>query len=396
MNDAVQARRSGRHYGMDWLRIGAFGLLIFYHIGMYFVHWDWHVKIAEPIERVAIPMLATNAWRLALLFVVSGFASAALFAKLGGAGTFLKSRTKRLLVPLVFAMIVIVPPQPWVELQFKHGYSASYWQFWTSDYFRFEPLEGIALPTWQHLWFVVYLFVYTLAVGLLALILPVRVRTRIADGAAALLGGWRLLVVPLIWLAMVDLWLFPDHDDTHALFDDGPLHLVYFPMLLVGWLIHVRPALWGAVRQWWKPAAVLAVAGYAVVATVEYIWPGNNQPPADVIFAYQAARVVNGWCAIVALLGVADRFLDHDHPWRATLAEAVFPFYIIHQTIIVLVGWWLLPFDVGPLPSFTVLVGATVAGCWLFYAMGRRIGWVRPLIGLGPEARPIDKSVSLK
>ena len=55
-----------RHYGMDWLRIGAFALLILYHIGMYFVPWDWHVKIARPIDWVQLPMLATNGWRLPL------------------------------------------------------------------------------------------------------------------------------------------------------------------------------------------------------------------------------------------------------------------------------------------------------------------------------------------
>ena len=66
----------------------------------------------------------------------------------------------------------------------------------------------------------------------------------------------------------------------------------------------------------------------------------------------------------------------------ATLAEAVFPFYIIHQTIIVLVGYGLLLAGVAALPSFAVLLAATVIGCWLFYAIGRSIGWLRPLIGL--------------
>jgi membrane protein DedA with SNARE-associated domain len=64
------------------------------------------------------------------------------------------------------------------------------------------------------------------------------------------------------------------------------------------------------------------------------------------------------------------------------LAEAVFPFYIIHQTIIVVVGLYLSQADVPALPSFLILVAATVAGCWLFYWIGRNIGWLRPLIGL--------------
>ena len=94
---------------MDWLRIGAFALLILYHIGMFFVPWGWHVKTAQPIEWFALPMLATNAWRLGLLFVVSGYASAALFARSSGLGGFVRNRTARLLVPLVFGIAVIVP-----------------------------------------------------------------------------------------------------------------------------------------------------------------------------------------------------------------------------------------------------------------------------------------------
>ena len=85
-----------RHYGMDWLRIGAFGLLILYHIGMVFVPWGFQVKTAHPIAWVEIPMFLTNPWRLTLLFVVSGYASRALLAKAGGAGAFMGSRSARL------------------------------------------------------------------------------------------------------------------------------------------------------------------------------------------------------------------------------------------------------------------------------------------------------------
>ncbi|RZM26079.1 MAG: acyltransferase, partial [Sphingomonas sp.] len=75
-----------RHYGMDWLRIGAFAILILYHIGMVFVPWNFHAK-SHHVERWAtVPMLAVNAWRLTLLFVVSGYASRALLARSHGLG----------------------------------------------------------------------------------------------------------------------------------------------------------------------------------------------------------------------------------------------------------------------------------------------------------------------
>ena len=88
------------------------------------------------------------------------------------------------------------------------------------------------------------------------------------------------------------------------------------------------------------------------------------------------------WGAIVALLGIADRFWNHDRPYRAMLTEAVFPFYIIHQTIIVVLGWYLLRFALPGIAEFAILLAATVGGCWAFYLVGREIAPLRPLIGL--------------
>lgn len=373
--------KTTRHYGMDWLRIGAFALLILYHIGMYFVPWGWHVKIAQPIDWVQIPMMATNSWRLPLLFLVSGYASAALFAKLGGTGAFLLSRSARLLVPLVFGIIVIIPVQPWIELVTQHGYGGGFVHFWAHDYFRFGSLEGIVLPTWQHLWFVVYLFAYTLlAVAVLAVV-PARARASIADGAARLLGGWGMLIVPLAaWLAI--LFAFPGYSETHALVDDGPNHLHYLVPFFIGWLLRVRPMLFGAVARCWPAAAAIALAAYAWIAWTMWGALDEGPAPAGIVTFFMVVRLVQGWASIVALVGVSDRYWNHDHRWRATLAEAVFPFYIIHQTIIVVVGWYLKQAGVAALPSFLVLFAATVTGCWLFYAIGRSIGGLRPLIGL--------------
>ena len=377
--------RGERHYGMDWLRIGAFALLILYHIGMVFVPWHWHVKIDPVIDRVAIPMLATNGWRLALLFLVSGYASAALFGKLGGAGAFARSRSARLLVPLAFGIVFVIPPQPWIELMGQHGYAHGFAHFWSSDYFRFGELDGIVLPTWQHLWFVVYLWVYTMLAALLLAIVPAGTRAKVADGAARWLSGWRLLIVPMLaWLAIHAI--FPDHDETHALFDDGPSHLHYLVAFAVGWLLRARPVLFESVARCWKGAALLAVLAFVPIGWAEWTWPGDTVAPDAVVTLFQIARLVQGWATIVALVGIADRFWNRDHPRRATLAEAVFPFYIIHQTIIVVAGWYLLRAGVPALPLFLLLVAATVSGCWLFYAIGRSIGWLRPLIGLQRKA----------
>jgi len=122
-----------RHFGMDWLRIGAFALLIAYHVAMVFVPWGWHIKTQEPVGWLVYPMLALNPWRLSLLFLVSGFASRAMLSKSDiSLGRFLGQRTARLLVPLLFGILVIIPPQSWAECvqaeRYRAVFSRSGWE----------------------------------------------------------------------------------------------------------------------------------------------------------------------------------------------------------------------------------------------------------------------------
>lgn len=395
MTDAATRPAADRHYGMDWLRIGAFALLILYHVGMFYVPWDWHVKSDPVLWWATIPMFFTNAWRLSLLFLVSGYASAAMLAKRPAVGAFLKNRTARLLVPLVFGMMVIVPPQPWVELQFKHGYSGNFLHFWASDYFRFGELYGIKLPTWQHLWFVAYLWPYTLLLGAL-LYVPNSWRTSARRVFEAVFSRpLLLLALPVGWLALRSLVLFPGQDESHALFDDFTAHAEYLPAFLFGFALQRASGVWQAIGKVWRPALLLAMASYAVVAGIEWTWPGDTRAPDGWVTAFWLARAVNAWCMIVALLGIAARYWNHDHPARATLNEAIFPFYIVHQTIIVVAAWFCLKAGIPNLASFPLLVAATAGGCWLFYRIGREVPVLRQLIGLRGSRPPHRQAATL-
>ncbi|MGO4832762.1 hypothetical protein AB4144_10780, partial [Rhizobiaceae sp. 2RAB30] len=60
----------------------------------------------------------------------------------------------------------------------------------------------------------------------------------------------------------------------------------------------------------------------------------------------------------------------------------VFPYYILHQTIIVILGYWLIPYRLPAFVEAAIIVGATVAGCILGYEFIRRVQLLRPLFGL--------------
>lgn len=382
---------AGRHYGMDWLRIGAFMLLIGYHVGLAFSPWGFELKSDKTADWVAMPLLALNAWRLSLLFAISGYASAALFAKLERPGRFARERAARLGIPLIFGMLVLVTPQPWVALVTQHGYPHDFWYFLTHDYFRPQDMDGVMVPTWMHLWFVVYLMVYT-AIACLALLLPRAVRAAAGRGASWLLAGPLLLPLPILYIFLARQ-LPNGWTDSHALVDDPAAHLVYGAMFAFGWLLRGSENLRRVIAGQWKIAAVLAVVSTAGVVGVEHTWPGDTPLPEQYWPPFLVTRACQAWATIIALFGIADRFWNRDHRWRATLAEGVFPFYIIHQTIILIAGYFMLMWDWPMAAQFAYLIATTAIGCWLFYWVGRNIGPLRPLIGLkrhrAPPASPI-------
>lgn len=370
-----------RHYGLDWLRIAAFALLILYHIGMVFVPWEFHIKAAETVDALQFPMLALNPWRLILLFVVSGYATRALAKRSSGSGELIKSRTLRLIVPLLFGIAVILPLQPWVELRVGHDYPRGFWHFLTNDYFRFGTLDGLVLPTWNHLWFIVYLWVYTGLLAILLIALPKSVRDKLQRGWNRLFGPFVLLILPIIWLLVVRMWLHPIFEETHALFDDWAAHAVYYPAFLLGWAMAGSGSIWATLAKLHRPSMALAlVAGVAFVG-IEVVFEGEQWSPMLILTA-RLARSAFAWATIIGLLALADYWRGADGPWRRTLTEAIFPFYLIHQTIIIGVEYAIQPLRMTAALEFAVVACATIVGCWIFYDVGRRIGWLRPMIGL--------------
>lgn len=385
--------RGGRHYGLDWLRIAAFALLILYHIGMVFAPWGWVIHTEYQISALIAPMALLTPWRLPLLFAVSGFASRHLFEKSGGAPAFLRARNLRLLIPLAFGMAVLIPVEMWVRVR-EAGYPGGYLHFWAIDYWRLGEFWGRTFPSWEHLWFVVYLWAYT-AVLALALWRWRGMFEALATAFVAWLAqGWRLLWVPAAGLALARLALQFVVADEQGLLRDWAGHALYFPMFLFGFVLAGSPALWPALRRIWKGALVASALTGAVVVVIETNYPGAAVPPHWVMALARVAQVTMGWTVTIALIQLADRYWNRDHRWRKTAAEAVFPFYLVHQPVIVLTAWYTLPLGLSAVAQFLLLVVATGGACIATYLIGREIGWLRPLIGLGPHAREAAPGVS--
>ena len=386
-----------RRHDLDWVRILAFALLVFYHVGMYYVSWDWHVKSPRAGEALEPLMLLTAPWRMSLLFVVSGTATAFLLGKARNNGArFLGPRSWRLLLPLLFGMYVVVPPQVYFELIEKvpGGYHAGYAAFMATylrggDFHCVAPNDCMDAPTWNHLWFLAYLWAYTVVLWLLLKLAPKSMRT-IGDYLGRRLAGPGALLWPVAWLALARLLLVERFESTHDLVDDWYNHAQYVPMFLLGYLLAFSTGFWEALQRWRCPALAAALLGYLALVGVWYFagYDDATPPPDWLRHTLRVAWAIDQWCAIAAAFGFAYRFRNADSAALRYLAPAIFPVYILHQSVIVILAHNAKPLALPPLLEGPLLVAATFALCLLGYEIIRRIGWLRPLFGLKRESKP--------
>ena len=376
-----------RHYFLDWIRIFAFFVLIFYHTGMYYVTWGWHVKSPYASDAIEPLMMLSSPWRLGLLFMISGVATAFMLKKIR-VGALLGQRSWRLLVPLVFGMLVIVPPQSYFEVVEKIGYQGGYVDFmklYVAGYKGFCDKDGcLSLPTWNHLWFVIYLWAYTMVIGAIAWLAGGRMQ-----GWAAALGrmltGWKIIVLPVIALAAVRFALADRFPPTHGLVDDWYNHAEYFFLFMMGVLLAIQNGFWANVDKLRWTSLGLWLCSWAVIVCYSKIPEAQVAAPAFVAWkpVLRVIYCLGQWVPILTVCGFGHRHLNFDSAKRRYLTEAVFPVYILHQTLIVCMAHWLKPLKMAPGTEGAILIVLTFGISFGVFEMVRRVAVLRPLFGLG-------------
>jgi glucan biosynthesis protein C len=377
-----------RRHDIDALRVCVFGLLILFHVGMFYSPWDWHVKSAHIADWLELPMSLSHQWRMQLVFLVSGLSLNFLRRRVSD-GQLARSRLTRLGLPLLFGIAVIIPPQAYLEA-LRHGATEPGYLAFLWRYFTFQPWPDGAFAgheigiTWNHLWYLPYLLCYTLAA------IPLM---RFFDGPGAVLrrrfqalrGTW-LVVLPLVPLMASGLLVYPHFPYmNNALVGDWYAHSQYFTFFFMGYLIGTDAGLWGELARLRRRNLTLGLASFAILMFMTKVLPDDRTDSQQ--FAMLLVTYLNRWLWIVAVLGFAHRHLNRPFPWLGYANEAVYPWYVLHQTITVVAGYWLSRLALGPVAEPALVLIATFGGCALLHEFAiRRSRVLRPLFGMKPLA----------
>jgi hypothetical protein len=232
------------------------------------------------------------------------------------------------------------------------------------------------------------LWAYSVVLGLVMLASGARF-DRFAHSLGRWLTGWRI-VLPAALLSLARILMEERFPQTHALVDDWYSHVNYLLPFLLGALMSRVPAFWPRVQALRWPCLALAAGGWALLMIGYAV---AKAIPHDGMFTLLCLGIhtvyaLFAWSAILAACGFARRRLDEDGPARRYLAPAVFPVYILHQTLIVVLSHALKPLHIQPGLEGMLLIVMTTVACFLGYEQVRRVAALRPLFGLGAAEAP--------
>jgi surface polysaccharide O-acyltransferase-like enzyme len=403
---AGRATGAGRRREIDVIRCLMVGGLILFHTARVFDPLPFYVKHSPPEPILTLLVLFVALWGMPMFFVVSGVAA---WHSLGSRkpGEFLRERSLRLLVPLVVGLVLIVPPQLYVRASRNPAFDLSYWAFlprffdvrlhvdvpWIVDAAPRNPwFEG------AHLWFLYLLFVFSAA------LLPVFVYLRRPSGRALLQRFSEATRRPLVWMlpavAVAAAEVGLGTEDT-----GGWNRWAYVVFLLFGYALAAEPELErsmeGRARAALWTGVVLAITTIVLAYVLAEVQDREITEAYDAgSMALRALKALAGWTWVVAIVGLARaaarrRALRRLSDATATRAsegrvlrfanDAVLPFYVFHQTVIVVIAFYVVRASIPALAQYVVIAVLSLAGTLALVALVRPFAVTRFLFGMKPR-----------
>jgi len=369
-----------RLYFIDYIRVFAFLLLILFHSALPFVNYNWEVKNEQKSEILLSLVLWFHQWRLPLLFFISGV-GIYFSLKTRNILKFTLERFRRLFIPLVFAMLFTIPIQVYVEYLQKGRVSGSYFKFYPSVW-NFIPYPEGSL-TWSHMWFIVYLLTFILLLIPFFSILKIKIIEKYKDIFSNILSSKYLLFLVFLIQYYNYYQFYIKYPEQGSLVEDWFVFNSSITYLILGYLLASSNQFWDNCERYRKISLSFAVATSIILFFNYYLpnaLPKKEGVDTQLYFLLDALQI---WSIIFTIIGFAKKYLNSSSNILQYLNQAVFPFFIIHQTIIVAIGYWIVQLKISILTKYLLLsiCSSIIIYCLYEYVI-RRTKLTRFLYGM--------------
>jgi surface polysaccharide O-acyltransferase-like enzyme len=372
---------------IDALRVFAMVGVFAAHAAQPFNPWDvWHVQSPERSKWLGELVLFFAPWVMPLFVLIAG---ASAWHSLGKRSSreYLDERVARLGIPFIAGMLLLVPPQVYFDRRQHGGFDGSFIDFYPHFFEGIYPKGNLA---WAHLWFLAVLaFIALVTLPLFRWLQRSRGRralTRLATLCEPH-GALLLLVVPMIVLRAI-LWMIFPHG--RPILADWTNRTTLLATFVYGFALEAEPRLMRAVDRQWKVMLGVAIAFSVVVFA--WAWPGDFTQRWPVPFTPKYLLVWSGYALgglawSLALLGAARAIRPAPSAGLDRARRMLNPFYLLHQTVIVSLAFYLIPIGKQPIPMYLALFAAAFTVTVLLSLMASRWSLTRVLLGVRTVAR---------
>jgi hypothetical protein len=379
-------KQSERYFYLDWMRLFAILVVFLFHNLKFYDYPGWHLK---NIQQCEIATQITNfifLWIMPFFFTISG-ASTTIFIRHRNFKQVVADRSKRLLLPYLFGIFVLIPPQKYFESLY-HKISDGNLMNMFIGYFNVSNVKIGFSTIWfgyfgYHLWFLAFLFIITIiAYPILRWIRNGFINNK-PSFFIKIAGKHSYIYTLCVPLLVIDFILrvpFPEYLNWADFFD-----FIYF--FIFGFLIFSNKEIIETVKKNASRNLLIAIVfvlvlGYLAIFT-DFIRAISASPAWTLqYFGFVSLLKLNAFFWTLALLGIGASGLNFSTKYLYRLNEFVLPFYMLHQTIIITIGFYIIVLEISIIEKFLIITLLSFISIVLIYLVIQRFNVLRFLFGM--------------
>ncbi len=392
--DKPHALMSARMFWLDWVRVLAMGMIFLFHSSRPFAPPSWHIMNPTLSLGFTLFDVFVSGWIMPLFFAVSGIAVYFSLTK-RSTSQFVSDRLMRLMIPfLLIGLLVILPVNVYYDAVFHGHFTGGFFSFYLGPYFtKYFPFDLNFSPTYfadsnqgVYLWYLFWLFVFSLVtVHLFKWLAEERNRNRLSKLYAIcnMRGGILLLAVPLIIVniaAVPPYFVFPSGYGGWKL----PAYIVIF---ISGYLVASSPQFEESIEKNRVPALFLGIITSLLVFALATIVLSDSSAMERYYVPVSIVWALNGWCWVTAILGFGRKHLSFDHKYLKVSNELVLPFYVLHQSVIVAIAFYVVGLDLIVIEKYFLIVLASFSIIAALLYPISKVNLLRFLFGMRMKTR---------
>jgi len=369
--------KQGRRYDVDWLRVLAMLMIFFFHCARLFDNDGWQIKNNQLSFSMSVFVAVVAQWIMPLFFLLSAISS---FYALSfrDSRQYIKERFNRLIIPLVFGIfIVIAPIQVWIERVSRGQFKGSFIEFYPHYFDGFYGFGGNFAWMGIHLWYLEMLFIFSLLTLPLFIFLKHKAENSRISGFASFFekpGMIYLFSIPVFFIERI-VNLQPEGIGKRDF--GGWSLLTYLVFFIYGYVIALDDRFKQAIKKQRNLSFFLVI----ITTIIGFLLMNSGWHRSNV--AFSLLRSFNSWFWLFAILGYGSKYLNFKNRILEYGNTAVLPFYILHQTVIVTIGFFIAGWNINiPLKYILLSTSSFIIIMAVYDFAVRRINVLRFLFGM--------------